>query len=161
MYDGTYHGSWGYSASRLRTLNNFSTTANVLAHNQSIIWKWGGAILEYQWHWIILHFIKHWQQIELCLFSKCADKTPTSVTRFGEISPLWQNFKSLDNFKKALSGIWQKNLPTLAQNSYWGNSNSIKCPNIEQIIWPSGHTAQFQCHDAVTCGTQCHKQILA
>ena len=37
-----------------------------------------------------------------------------SVTRFGEISPLWQNFKSLGNFLNGLFSIWQTFVPTLA-----------------------------------------------
>ena len=31
----------------------------------------------------------------------------TSVTRFGEISPLWQCFKSLGKFCKGLFSVWQ------------------------------------------------------
>ena len=36
------------------------------------------------------------------------------VTRFGEISPLWQAFQSLGNFWYGFNSIWQTFVPTLA-----------------------------------------------
>ena len=36
-----------------------------------------------------------------------------SVTRFGEISPLWHKIKCLWQFCEGLFSIWQKVLPTL------------------------------------------------
>ena len=39
---------------------------------------------------------------------------PTSATRFGDISPLWQNFKALWQFVEGLLSIWENFEPTLA-----------------------------------------------
>ena len=59
----------------------------------------------------------------------------TSVTRFGEISPLWQKFKSFWPFLESLFRIWQKFLPTLDKFiCYWANFHCCKQPNIELII---------------------------
>ena len=45
-----------------------------------------------------------------------------SVTRFGEISPFWQNLQSLGQFFKALFTIWQNFETTLANFVYfWAN----------------------------------------
>ena len=42
-------------------------------------------------------------------------KGQTSVTRFGEFSPLWQSFESLWPFVKGLFSAWQNFVPTLAK----------------------------------------------
>ena len=45
-----------------------------------------------------------------------------SVTRFGKISPLWQNFKPLGNLLDGWFSIWQTFVPTLAFLCYcWAN----------------------------------------
>ena len=72
----------------------------------------------------------------------------TNVTRFGEISPLWQIFEELWQLVKSLFSIWQN------QNLLWQNQNllwQIACAiwliyivvnshNIEKVILASGHT---------------------
>ena len=62
----------------------------------------------------------------------------TSVTRFGEISPLWQNFKILWQFLWGSFRIW-KNEPTLA-NAFKANFFSCKWSNCIKMIKPYGHT---------------------
>ena len=63
------------------------------------------------------------------------------MTRFGEISPLWQNFKNIWQFYEGLIGIWQTFEPTM-ENSvcFWANLCWCKWQNIEQTFWASGHT---------------------
>ena len=44
-------------------------------------------------------------------------------------------------FLEGLFSIWQNVEPTVANNlCYWANFCCSKYPNLEQIIWPSGHT---------------------
>ena len=64
-----------------------------------------------------------------------------SVTRFGEILPLWQNFKNIWQRYEGLISIWQSFEPTL-ENSvcFWANLGCCKWQNIEQIFYASGHT---------------------
>ena len=58
-----------------------------------------------------------------------------SVTRFGEISPLWQYFKRRSHFCKGLSSVWQNFEPTSAMIlCYWVNFHCCKWPNIEKIL---------------------------
>ena len=55
-----------------------------------------------------------------------------SVTRFGEISPLWQKLKCLWQFNEGLFSIWQKLLPTLANFVYnWAIFHGCKWTNNE------------------------------
>ena len=64
-----------------------------------------------------------------------------SVTRFGEISPLWQNFRNLWPFIEGQNSIWQHFEHILANYwCCWANVNCCKWTNIEHIIKPSGHT---------------------
>ena len=56
------------------------------------------------------------------------DPVSYSVSRFGEISPLWRNFLSLWQFFEGLFYIQQNCKPTLA--------NAIG----QKLIKPSGHT---------------------
>ena len=57
---------------------------------------------------------------------------PTSVTIFGEISPLWQNFTSLWQLFGGLFLIWQNSQPTLVNLlHYWAKFHCCKWPNIE------------------------------
>ena len=63
-----------------------------------------------------------------------------SVTRFGEISPLSSMLKALDFFEDLFS-VWQNFEPILAIFYADGQILSIKLPNVEQIICPSGNTA--------------------
>ena len=59
-------------------------------------------------------------------------KLDTSVTRYCEISPLWQNFESLwGNFLDGLFRTWQTFVPTLAFLCYWANFHCCKWPKIE------------------------------
>ena len=44
----------------------------------------------------------------------------SSVTIFGEISPLWHNFKSLEQIFEGLFCIWQDFYPTLAKSHALG-----------------------------------------
>ena len=61
------------------------------------------------------------------------------VTRFGEISPLWQNVKIFRNFLrvywvsgKLLNLLWK------IQCAFGANLNCCQWPNIEQTFWVSG-----------------------
>ena len=64
-----------------------------------------------------------------------------SVTRFGEIPPLWQIFKNLWQYILGLFGFGQCFQLTLAQfECFWANFHLCKWPNIENTIWSSGHT---------------------
>ena len=59
-----------------------------------------------------------------------------SVTRFGEISPLWQNFNSLWLLFEDLFCIGQ-NLELIGLGifvGYWANLHCCYWPNIEEII---------------------------
>ena len=57
----------------------------------------------------------------------------TSVTRFGEISPLWQKFTSLWTIFDGLFLNWQNAEPTLANwKRFWANFHYCKWPNIEK-----------------------------
>ena len=62
-------------------------------------------------------------------------------TRFDEFLPLLQNFKCLWEFVEGLISIWHNSnqLRQILVN-YLVNLPRCKWPNIEQIIWPSGHT---------------------
>ena len=63
------------------------------------------------------------------------------MTRFGEIPPLWQNFKTLRQCFESSVGVGQNFEPTLANLIYYlTNFDCSKWPNIKQLIWPSGHT---------------------
>ena len=64
-----------------------------------------------------------------------------SVTRFGEISPFGQNFKSiwpifmsLQNFEPTLKHLLL----------YWANFHCCKWPKIEKLVQRSGHTGREQ-----------------
>ena len=57
----------------------------------------------------------------------------SSVTRLGEISPLWQKFTSLWQIFDCLFLIWLNAEPTLANLwHYWANLNCCKWPNVEK-----------------------------
>ena len=59
----------------------------------------------------------------------------SSVTRFGENSPLWQYFTSLWQLLGGLFLIWQNNKSTLANLlHYWTNFHCWKWPNIESLF---------------------------
>ena len=65
----------------------------------------------------------------------------TSVNRFGEILPLWINFKSLWNFlrlMKNLAKFWS--IFGTYCSLFTANIHCYKRPHIEQIFQPSGHT---------------------
>ena len=58
-----------------------------------------------------------------------------SVTRFGEIPPLWQNLKTLRQFFEGLFSVGQNFKPTLANLVYYlAILHWSKWPNIKQII---------------------------
>ena len=62
----------------------------------------------------------------------------SSVTRFGEISPLWQDF-----VKKKLRDLFYiryKLERSLAKSGNWVNLHCNKWPNVGQIIEPSART---------------------
>ena len=62
----------------------------------------------------------------------------SSVTRFGEIPPLWQKIKSLWKLFIGLFSIWHyfwHSLAILICHCFW--------LNIEQIILQSGHTVHL------------------
>ena len=62
------------------------------------------------------------------MFDKCIQVT--TVTRFGEVSPLWQNVKKTNfilkgvfSFRQNFELIWAKFI------CYWENFHYCKCPN--------------------------------
>ena len=56
-----------------------------------------------------------------------------SVTRFGEISPLWQHFINVCQIVEGLIGVWQMFEPTLAKlQCLWATFNCNTWPNIEK-----------------------------
>ena len=64
-----------------------------------------------------------------------------SVTRFGEIPPLWKIFKNLWKYIYGLFGFGPSFHDTLAQFvCFWANFHYCKWPNIENTTWSSGHT---------------------
>ena len=68
-----------------------------------------------------------------------------SVTRFGEISPLWQSFKRLWQFVKGLFRIWEKFAPTLTNFLlFCAKFQCCKWPKMEKVIQSSGHTDRCQ-----------------
>ena len=65
------------------------------------------------------------------------------MTRLGEISPLWQNFKVFGQLLKALFTIWQNFEPILAIFYAIGQIYIPINGQILKIVWPSGHTASI------------------
>ena len=66
---------------------------------------------------------------------QCAPNYPffvtSSVTRFHEISPLWQNFKVFGNIFEGAFSIWKNFEPTSANfPSHWANLYCWQWPNI-------------------------------
>ena len=54
----------------------------------------------------------------------------SSVTRFGEILPLWHNFKSLGQIFEGLFSIWQSFNLTLAKMlCYWASFHRCRWPH--------------------------------
>ena len=64
----------------------------------------------------------------------------TSVTRFGEISPLWQNFKNILQLYDGLISIWQTFEPTLENSVFFGPIYVVV--NGQILSKHSGHTDQ-------------------
>ena len=63
----------------------------------------------------------------LTLSVRDCDKRNCSVTRFGEIVPLWHNFKSLGQFRLGLFSIWQNVYLTLAKMlCYWAKCHCFR-----------------------------------
>ena len=62
-----------------------------------------------------------------------------SVTRFGDFSPIWQNFDPLGQIFFAI----------------WGIFHCGKWSNVEQIIQPSGHTGYVSANDNGIIDSQC------
>ena len=66
------------------------------------------------------------------LVLKVQEAVGSSVTSFGEISPLWQKLKGLRQFNESLFRIWQKLLPSLAIFLYsWAIFHGCKWTNNE------------------------------
>ena len=56
----------------------------------------------------------------------------SSVTRFGEILPIWQNFTNIWQIFDCSFPVWQYTDPTLAKLwHYWASFHCCKLPNIE------------------------------
>ena len=73
-----------------------------------------------------------------------------SVTKFGEISPLWHNLQSLGQFLDGLFTIWQNFEPTLASFIYfWANFHRCKWPNVENDIAIWSHKRFHSFYSAV------------
>ena len=70
----------------------------------------------------------------------------TNVTRFGEISPLWQIFEELWQLVKSLFSIWQnQNLLWQIACAIWLIYIVVNSHNIEKVILASGHTVKKVC----------------
>ena len=56
-----------------------------------------------------------------------------SVTRFGEISPLWQNFMNLCQMVEGIFSVWQIFEPTLAKlKCFWAAFQCCPWPKIDE-----------------------------
>ena len=69
--------------------------------------------------------------IQFLLFQSLRRVTD-SVTRFGEISPVCRNFKSLGYFWYGLFSIWQTFVQTFAFFCHWPNFQCCKWSQIEE-----------------------------
>ena len=67
--------------------------------------------------------------------SKCRENNKISVTRFGEISPIWQNFKTIWQLVEGSISVWQT-FEAIWENSmcFRANLRCFKWPNIEQTF---------------------------
>ena len=75
---------------------------------------------------------------------KVAKASAASVTRFGEISPFWKKYLTVfGNFSKVLFRIWNYFERAWAKNCHRAKFHCCKWPNIEKLIYPSGHTAAY------------------
>ena len=71
----------------------------------------------------------------LDLKTKCRENNKISVTRFGEISPIWQNFKTIWQLVEGSISVWQT-FEAIWENSmcFRANLRCFKWPNIEQTF---------------------------
>ena len=59
----------------------------------------------------------------------------SSVTRFGEISAFWQNFKNIWQLFEGSISVWQTFEPTLENSAgFWASLHCCKWPNIQQTL---------------------------
>ena len=91
--------------------------------------------------------------IIFCFLTTMTIYLSLSVTRFGEILPLWLKFTSLWQICKGLFLIWQNAEPILANLwHFWANFLYCKWPNIENnlTIWshclPLPFPFEYICH---------------
>ena len=63
-----------------------------------------------------------------------------NVTRFGEISPLWQHFMNLCEMVKGLLYLCQIVEPTLAKWLFWDSNSMLYMAQYGKIRKPSGST---------------------
>ena len=81
-----------------------------------------------------------------------------SVTRFGEISPLWQNFNSLlEILLRFWFGIWQTLVPAFANLCYWANFQWYKRQKIEKYY---SHLVILMLNSITFCAKNIHPWLL-
>ena len=112
--------------------------------------NWIGPIVKHVWNdtMLVLHnfmsFVINTTAYRLDLYSLHLlplKSSMDSVTRFGEIPPLWQIIKNLWPHIQGLFGFGQSFQLTLSQFvCFWANFNCCKWQNIENTIWSSGQT---------------------
>ena len=69
-----------------------------------------------------------------------------SVTRFGEISPLWRNVKHLAIFWRYLCSIWQNFKSTFAKIYFWENLIVVSGQILKTKTLPFSHTGCGPCY---------------
>ena len=89
-----------------------------------------------------MHFVRIFQSCPSLFRASRLYSHRSSVTRFGEISPLWQNCTSLWQFFEGFL-IFGKIVNLLCQHFYSIGQKLIvvKGQIVKELIWPSGHTA--------------------
>ena len=87
----------------------------------------------------------------------------SSVTRFGEFSPLWQKLTSLWQILDSLFLIWQNVEPTSANLvHYWVHFHCYWCPNIEKksnhqvTLLESSNTIRSRTRQILSCQFSLH-----
>ena len=107
-------------------------------------------------------YLKHLKDTRM--YAQCyrqVSRRASSVTRFSEISPLWQNIKKTLAILEGSFSVWKNIQPTLVKCCCkFGNFQCCKWPNIVQIIQPSGHTGPTF-YSSIHCSKQNRDKILS
>ena len=93
-------------------------------------------------HLIHLLYLSPLMHLFLLFHLLLVHKVLNSVTRFGEISPLWHNIKKHLSFWKSSFSIWKHFELTFGNFKwFWPIFQFCKYQNIKQILQQSGHTS--------------------